>query len=90
MRKHITSPAQIAEEFAALIHGLTIRQLADAANCSTETAKGWKAGRACPGAANLINLSRHIPDVRRWLELQIEDQEPPPLDWKPQSTARLA
>jgi len=42
-------------------------QLASASDRSKETAKNWKAGRAFPNGASLINLARSIPIVRAWL-----------------------
>lgn len=66
---------QTAESFSALVMPFSAGQLANAGGRSKETAKGWKAGRAAPNAASLINLARTMPTVRAWLYAEIEQHD---------------
>lgn len=56
-----------AEEFALLVVDFSAGQLAKAACRSKETAKCWKAGRALPNGASLLNLAGNIPRIHDWV-----------------------
>lgn len=72
MKPSFLSSRAAAGEFAIVIKRIPARELADASNSSIETAKFWKKGRCFPNGYSLINLARHIPEVRVWLLAKTE------------------
>lgn len=66
---------EAAKRFRSTVINFSAGQLAIAAQRSKDTAKSWKAGRACPNAASLINMARALPTVAAWLAHEIERGE---------------
>lgn len=62
----------LAEDFQRVVLPFSIGQLARAADCSKDTAKAWKAGRAVPSAAKLFRLARKLTPVQDWVSGQID------------------
>lgn len=62
----------LAEDFKRVVLPFSIGQLARAADCSKDTAKAWKAGRAVPSAAKLFRLARKLTPVQDWVTGQID------------------
>jgi len=62
----------LAEQFKGVVLQFSVGQLARAAQCSKDTAKAWKAGRAIPSAAKLFRLARSLGPVQEWVAGQID------------------
>jgi len=62
---------EAAQQFSAVVTDFSAGQLASASDRSKETAKNWKAGRAFPNGASIINLARANPTIRAWLMHEI-------------------
>lgn len=60
----------LTERFQAVIYHLPAKELARAAQCSFETAKSWKAGKAIPYAPHLFRLAKQIDVVREWVRYE--------------------
>lgn len=68
---------EFAEKFSPVIEDMNIRRISKATGRSVETVKAWRARRAFPNGASLINAARTFPSVKAWLLEQINDPGQP-------------
>lgn len=59
--------ADVAEGIRSSVVPFSAKDLAHATGKSVEAAKAWKSGERTLNSAQLINLARQIPAVRKWL-----------------------
>lgn len=57
----------LTERFQATIIHLRVKDLARAAQCSPETAKSWKAGKAVPYGQHMFRLGQSYDCIREWI-----------------------
>lgn len=62
----------LAEEFKGVVLQFSVGQLARAAQCSKDTAKAWKAGRAVPSAGKLFRMAQTLGPVHDWVAGHID------------------
>jgi hypothetical protein len=58
---------ECAGEFATVIHGYSVGEIAPAVSRTKDAAKKWKAGDAMPGGLSLMRMARTMPGVRNWM-----------------------
>lgn len=58
---------EYAEKFSPVIEDMNLRRISKAVGRSVETVKAWRARRAFPNGASLINAAKAFPAVRNWL-----------------------
>lgn len=66
---------EFAEIFSPVIEDMNLHRISKATGRSVETVKAWRARRAFPNGASLINAARAFPSVRAWLLEQIAAPE---------------
>ena len=74
--RHGSSPnlkPTLTERFQATIIHIPVKDLARAAQCSPETAKSWKAGKAVPYGHYMFKLGQSYDCVREWI---IDESDP--------------
>jgi hypothetical protein len=63
---------RVAEGVCSAVVQFSAKDLARITGKSVEAAKSWKSGDRTPNSAQLINLARQIPAVKKWLLREIE------------------
>ena len=58
---------EYAEKFSPVIEDMNLRRISKAVGRSVETVKAWRARRAFPNGASLLNAAKAFPAVRNWL-----------------------
>lgn len=64
--KNRVSERQTAQDVRVPLASKPRGVLAHITDKSKESAKDWKAGKACPHFAQIVNLARSMPDFRAW------------------------
>lgn len=68
---------EFAERFSPVIEDMNVRRISKATGRSVETVKAWRARRAFPNGASLINAARQFPAVKAWLMEEIDGSSAP-------------
>lgn len=58
---------EYSEKFSPVIENLNLHKLSKATGRSIETMKAWRARRAFPNGASLINAAKAFPQIKAWL-----------------------
>lgn len=65
---------EFSELFSPVIEDMNLRRISKATGRSIETVKAWRARRAFPNGASLINAARAFPSIKAWLLEQLEPE----------------
>lgn len=76
-RTEFVSPKRIAEDVAEALQGISEGIVAQAADCTKDTAQSYKLGRRAPSSAKLLNMARSLPTVAILIAEEIDDGRNP-------------
>lgn len=62
----IEKDTKLKADFAKVIHLYPAKLLAEAADCSVDTVKCWKARRSFPHGTHLMRLVADFPEINAW------------------------